>query len=150
MSTEPYDLYERDHGGRADRLSTLAGDTARVSTVHLSPPHEEEEIQFLPQRHYSLRQNDRRCARDPFSTGAAFPASRDFGCRLRRQILRLRSGFRLQTPARQCLTHACKTSQVVKERSTSRLPLGARLESRRPRKVPGAPSLIPESHRDRT
>ena len=71
-----YDLYERDHGGRGDRLSTLAGDTARVITLHLSPsaPREEEEIQFLPQHTSASAQNDpaeRDCARDPFSTGAA-------------------------------------------------------------------------------
>ena len=39
--------------------------------------------------------------------------------------------------------------QLSKIDTTSRLPLGARLESTRPRKVPSAPSLIPESHRDR-
>src|SRR5262249_34971840 len=33
--------------------------------------------------------------------------------------------------------------------TASRWPLGARLESTRPRKVRGAPSLIPESHRNR-
>src|SRR5262249_47548784 len=39
--------------------------------------------------------------------------------------------------------------QLSKIDATSRLPLGARLESARPRRVLSAPSLIPESHRDR-
>ena len=40
-------------------------------------------------------------------------------------------------------------AQVVKERGTSRLPLGARLELVRSDNVRGAPPLIPESHRNR-
>src|SRR5215472_11384541 len=55
----------------------------------------------------------------------SFDCAQDFACGLRRP----------------------QTAQVVKERITSRLPLGARLESTRPRKVRDAPSLIPESHR---
>src|SRR5262249_23490111 len=39
--------------------------------------------------------------------------------------------------------------KLSKNNTASRWPLGARLELTRPRKVPGAPSLIPESHRGR-
>ena len=57
----------------------------------------------------------------------SFGCAQDFACGLRRPQM----------------------AQVVKERSTSRLPLGARLELVRSHNVRGAPPLIPESHRNR-
>src|SRR5215813_2856623 len=79
-------------------------------------------------------------------------ARRDFGRRLRRRqnasIHGWGAGFRQKAPA--ALTPSERLNiQLSKSDTTSRLPLGARLESTRPRKVPSAPSLIPESHRDR-
>jgi len=64
------------------------------------------------------------------SVGTYFTAGRGFPGK---------PGFRPRTPARLRLAHAREGAQysVVKERATSRLPLGARLESTRPRKVPG-------------